>query len=81
MNYLSYENTIKYYRAIKRFAEIIENNENEFWYQLKNGELLFFDNFRILHGRSQFVGERKLLTAYIPHDDWLSKASVLNVDI
>ncbi len=78
---MSYEETKSYYRAIKRFSEIIENSENEFWYPLKEGELLFFDNFRVMHGRSEFNGERKLLTAYVPHDDWVSKARILNIDI
>jgi hypothetical protein len=34
-----------------------------------------------MHGRSEFNGERKLLTAYVPHDDWVSKARILNIDI
>jgi trimethyllysine dioxygenase len=79
LNYLSYEDTIRYYKAIKRFAEIIENSENELWFRLKEGELLFFDNFRTMHGRSQFDGERKLLTAYVPRDDWISKSAVFKI--
>lgn len=41
--------------------------------------MLMFDNFRLMHGRSAFKGNRALVTAYLSRDDWLSKASVLNV--
>lgn len=78
LNYLSYNETISYYKAMKNLGNIIENPDNELWFQLKQGELLFFDNFRILHGRSEFTGERQLMTVYIPRDEWISKAAVLN---
>ena len=79
LNYLTFEESRSYYKAIKNFADIIENTENELWYRLKDGELLFIDNFRVMHGRSQFNGDRQLLTAYVPHDDWISKAAIFKL--
>lgn len=32
-----------------------------------------FDNTRVLHGRSSFVGERRLCGAYIAGDDYRSR--------
>ncbi|CAD6936286.1 unnamed protein product [Tilletia controversa] len=36
-----------------------------------------FDNHRVLHGRAAFVGARRLCGAYISHDDFRSRLSVL----
>ena len=32
-----------------------------------------FDNFRVLHGRSSFTGERRLCGAYVAADDYRSR--------
>ena len=78
-NYLSYDDTIKYYRAIRKFAGFIQDSKNELWMHLKSDEIVFIDNFRLLHGRSGFEGDRKLFTAYVPRDEWISKARIMNV--
>jgi trimethyllysine dioxygenase len=31
------------------------------------------DNWRVMHGRSAFTGERRMCGAYIGADDWRSK--------
>ena len=36
--------------------------------------MLVFDNWRILHGRTAFRGERKLVGCYVPYEDWVAKA-------
>ena len=64
---------------MKRFVKIIEDPNNEYWIQLKYGQLIFVNNHRVMHGRSHFDGSRELLTAYLPQDDWLSKARVLKL--
>lgn len=76
---MPYEDINNYYQSISKFAEIIEDPANEYWFRLNKGEMLFFDNFRILHGRSEFDGIRRLLTAYLPRDDWISKASLFKL--
>ena len=78
-NHLSFEETIQYYQAIKRFAKIIQDSKNEFWMKLKKDQIVIVDNFRILHGRSGFTGDRVLLTAYAPRDEFISKARLMEV--
>lgn len=39
--------------------------------------LTVFDNHRVLHGRSAFVGNRRLCGAYVNHDDYRSRLAVL----
>ena len=67
-----------YYRAIKNFIKIIRDPKNEFWISLKEDQVIIFDNFRLLHGRSEIDGFRTLATAYLSRDDYLSKLAVTN---
>lgn len=66
-----------FYDALRKWNEILTNPEGEYWVQLKPGTALIFDNHRVLHGRSAFVGNRRLCGAYVNHDDYRSRLSVL----
>jgi len=66
-----------FYKAFIRFTEIL--NENIIWIQLEPGTVLWFDNWRILHGRSGFKGHRSVASGYFPRYDWLSRARVLGL--
>ena len=35
------------------------------------------DNWRVMHGRSAFTGERRMSGAYVSADDWKSRLAVL----
>ncbi|EPQ32483.1 uncharacterized protein PFL1_00677 [Pseudozyma flocculosa PF-1] len=67
-----------FYDALRKWDAILRNDEGEFWQQLKPGTALIFDNHRVLHGRSAFVGNRRLCGAYINHDDYRSRLAVLH---
>ncbi|KAI1639674.1 hypothetical protein F4809DRAFT_70081 [Biscogniauxia mediterranea] len=45
----------------------------EYWFQLRPGEILIFDNWRVLHGRSAFTGVRRMCGGYINRDDFISR--------
>lgn len=66
-----------FYDALRKWNEILTNPEGEYWAQLKPGTALIFDNHRVLHGRSAFVGNRRLCGAYVNHDDYRSRLAVL----
>jgi trimethyllysine dioxygenase len=67
-----------YYSAIKKFSKVLRDPNNEYWIDLNEDQVLIFDNFRLLHGRSQIKGNRTLVTAYLSRDDYQSKLSVCN---
>lgn len=67
-----------FYSALRKWNEILTNPEGEYWVQLKPGSAMIFDNHRVLHGRSAFVGNRRLCGAYINRDDYRSRLSVLS---
>ena len=71
--------TIKFYEAIKKFDLLLNNKEFQWRHILKPGELLIFNNWRILHGRSSFNGERKMSGCYINKEDFDSSCRINNI--
>lgn len=70
----------EWYTAARHFNEIIHRKDLEIWTQLQPGTALsmcnsscsldmanrlqVFDNWRMLHGRSEFVGKRRMCGGY-----------------
>ena len=73
---MSDKKTIKFYNAIREFDLIANDKEFQWRYILKPGELLIFNNWRILHGRGPFTGNRKMLGCYINKEDFDSSCRV-----
>ncbi|KAK3696443.1 hypothetical protein LTR37_017944 [Vermiconidia calcicola] len=68
-----------WYDAAAKFDAILSDLQNQYWFQLKPGKLLIFDNWRVLHGRAAFTGKRRMCGGYIPRDDFISKFKVTNM--
>ncbi|OXA46435.1 trimethyllysine dioxygenase, mitochondrial [Folsomia candida] len=66
-----------FYTSLVRLSDEVESSP--VWVKLSPGVVIFLDNWRVLHGRSEFTGFRHLCGAYIGRSDWLSKARVLGV--
>jgi len=77
INTISLDQIGTFYDSLVLFSNEIE--ENPTWLKLSPGIIIFLNNWRVLHGRSEFTGFRKLCGAYIGRSDWLSKARVLGV--
>lgn len=69
----------KFYKAIRLWNDILTRKENEIVLKLKPGQCLIFDNWRVLHGRLGFNGNRRMCGAYINRDDFVSRAKLLNL--
>jgi trimethyllysine dioxygenase len=67
----------KWYDAARKWDTLVKKKENEYWEQLTPGNVLIFDNWRVMHGRSAFTGKRRICGAYINRDDWISKYKIL----
>ncbi|KAI8623827.1 trimethyllysine dioxygenase [Xylariaceae sp. FL1651] len=63
----------EWYKAARKWNEILKRNELEYWFQLQPGNVLIFDNWRVLHGRSAFTGIRRICGGYINRDDFISR--------
>lgn len=67
-------------RAFRAFAAVVRDPALECRYRLRPGELLIFDNRRVLHGRAAFdltTGWRHLQGCYVDRDQVLSCIRVL----
>lgn len=73
------ENVRPFYKAYRHFAEILERKHLQIHFKLQPGELMLFDNTRILHARTAYSagGLRHLQGAYSDLDGLYSTLSVL----
>ncbi|KAL8595957.1 hypothetical protein ACOMHN_018269 [Nucella lapillus] len=74
---VSADSMAQFYSSYEALTRIIRNKSSEFWLKLNPGMVLLVDNWRVMHGRSSFTGRRVLCSAYLPRDDWMSRARVL----
>ena len=62
------------YRALACLGRLLEDPRAVLKFKLSPGRLLLVDNWRVLHGRTAFIGRREMCGCYLPRDDWLNKA-------
>jgi len=60
------------YSGIRYLDCLFNSSEYQWRHQLRPGEMIVFDNWRLLHGRGAFQGKRKMAGAYINREDYLS---------
>ncbi len=78
---MSDEDTRAYHRARKRFGTLLSDPQYELRFRLEPGQLMMFDNNRVLHGRTSFdpaEGHRQLQGCYIDRDSPRSLYRVLS---
>jgi alpha-ketoglutarate-dependent taurine dioxygenase len=69
-----------FYRAYRVFAELLRDPSHQLKFALRDGDLVLFDNQRILHGRSAFSSAkhaRHLRGCYLTRDSVYSETAVL----
>ncbi len=68
---MSQDDTVRYHRARKRLGQLFEDPQYELRFRLQAGEMMMFDNNRVLHGRTSFnpsEGHRQLQGCYVDRD-------------
>ncbi|KAE8390357.1 P-loop containing nucleoside triphosphate hydrolase protein [Aspergillus alliaceus] len=73
----STEEQNRWYNAARHFDNIITRKSMQLWTQLEPGTALIFDNWRMLHGRSEFTGKRRMCGGYVNNDDFISRYRLL----
>ena len=68
------------YEALKLFYDYTRDPRFTIRYRLNSGDLIVFDNRRILHGRDEIIndGERLLVGCYMDQDEVYSRYRVLH---
>ncbi len=71
------------YRALSLWQDLVDSPDNQLRVKLDTGDLVIFDNHRMLHGRTAFQlqpGERRwLMGCYVDMDEFHARRSVLAV--
>lgn len=81
----SYMNTIpqceiiQFYEDFRVLAEEVQNAENEWHFKLNPGTVVIFDNWRLLHGRNSYTGERHMVGCYVSRTEFQSVARLHNI--
>lgn len=73
----------KYYRAYQKFMAMLRDAAYGIAFRLQGGEMVIFDNRRVLHGRESFdpnTGFRHLHGCYVDRGEWDSRLRVLARD-
>jgi gamma-butyrobetaine dioxygenase len=71
-----YEDMDDIYAALVCFMDKANSDQYQISFPFKAGDLIMFDNRRILHGRGEFypkTGDRALRGTYVERDDMMSK--------
>ena len=69
-----------FYNSIRAFDKIANDKSMQWRKILEPGQLLIFDNWRILHGRSEFSGKRRMSGCYINKEDFESACRMYNIN-
>eukprot|EP00127_Corallochytrium_limacisporum_P001935 Clim_evm90s88 gene=Clim_evmTU90s88 len=62
-----------FYRAVRTWVKMCNDPSNQYTFSLQPGTALIFDNWRVMHGRKEFTGFRRMSGCYHARSDFLSK--------
>ncbi|XP_028812065.1 gamma-butyrobetaine dioxygenase [Denticeps clupeoides] len=70
-----------FYTSLKAYVDLMNRPENVVTYRMEPGDLVTFDNWRLLHGRRSYVSHedrlRHLEGAYLDWDEVMSRLRIL----
>jgi trimethyllysine dioxygenase len=66
------------YEALGAFDRLIQDRANQFAFGQRPGDMVIFDNWRLLHGRHAFTGQRHMVGSYLNREDFESRLRVLS---
>jgi gamma-butyrobetaine dioxygenase len=76
------DDTPALYQALRLWADLLDEPPNQAQVRLEPGDMLVFDNHRMLHGRAGFElgasGRRHLIGCYLDIDELNNRRAVLN---
>ncbi len=68
------------YQAIAAFDRLANDPALQWQRGLRPGDLLIFDNWRVLHARDAFIGKRRMAGCYLNREDFESRLRLLHQD-
>jgi trimethyllysine dioxygenase len=71
------EEMTAFYGALRAFEQLANDRRLQWRHVLRPGQVLLFDNWRVLHGRGAYSGHRRLCGGYVNREDVESRLRVL----
>lgn len=71
---LPFERVTPWYRAHDRFVRLLRDPRHHFRFAIRPGDVVLYDNHRMLHGRTAFAGPRWIRGVYFDSDTAASDA-------
>lgn len=68
-----------FYTDMHRMAAEVQDQKNEWSFQLQPGTVWIFDNWRVMHGRNEYSGKRVMTGCYVARTEFTSAARVAGV--
>jgi alpha-ketoglutarate-dependent taurine dioxygenase len=65
-----------FYKALKVLVTELLKDDNQFTFKLHPGTVVFVDNWRLLHGRHAYTGNRSMAGCYVSRDEYQSALRV-----
>jgi len=65
------------YAALSVFDAMAQDRANQFAFGQRPGDMVIFDNWRLLHGRLAFKGQRHMVGCYLNREDFESRMRML----
>jgi trimethyllysine dioxygenase len=66
---LAEDEMLAFYDALRAFESLVNDPSMQWRHVLAPGEAMLFDNWRVLHGRLAFTGQRTMCGGYVNHED------------
>jgi len=73
--------TVGVYEALREWRKIIDDPANQYHFRLTSGNVILFNNWRLLHGRLAYKGERRMVNCYLNMEDFESKLRILKTSL
>lgn len=70
---------LEFYEDLRTLSAEIQSPANEWWFKLRPGTVVIFDNWRLLHGRSAYTGRRQLCGCYVSRTEFQSVARTMGL--
>lgn len=62
-----------FYGALRAFETLVNDPAMQWCRRLQTGEAMLFDNWRLLHGRRAYTGQREMAGGYVNREDYESR--------
>lgn len=79
MNTLPQTEMLQFYKDLRLLTAEIQTSSNEWWFKLKPGTVVIFNNWRLMHGRAAYSGQRKMTGCYVSRTEFLSVARTMGI--